>query len=89
MTHWRKSSGDPESAFNSYLAGWAIAASVMLATRAAINAMDAFGRLAELRLSRKGANINRTDKTLGSHTVARPAFYLPRVPESYKKRIFH
>jgi len=32
MTHWRKSSGDPESAFNSYLAGWAIAASVMLAT---------------------------------------------------------
>ena len=32
MTHWRKSSGDPESAFISYLAGWAIAASVMLAT---------------------------------------------------------
>ena len=32
MTRWRKSSGDSESVFNSYLAGWAIAASVMLVT---------------------------------------------------------
>jgi hypothetical protein len=29
---WRKFSGNPESEFNSYLAGWAIAMSVVLVT---------------------------------------------------------
>ena len=36
-TAWRKISGDLESEFNSYLAGWAIAASVILVTLGLLN----------------------------------------------------